>query len=306
MIVIARKLFRRVVPFAIRRQLWEHFIFLKTNFGIGKAKIRFFFSGTQPDTLSSEWLQIYYQKYPGVPYSFDLSTRQTKAKERARNILELLPNKNVCSFLELGCGDGLLCHYLRKNGYKTVSIDLEPSGFEKEAIDSGVHFSQMDASKLGIRDGAFDAVVSYDAFEHFPDPEKALQEAIRVVKPGGFLFFEFGPLFMSPMGGHLALEIGIPYCRLLFRNEDILQFSESMELGDLKLNQVNRYSASDFRKIWRQNSDNLERVYYHEIFNILYLDMLAKHPSCFKSKTNDFEDLMVSGMRVVFQKKTNV
>lgn len=44
-----------------------------------------------------------------------------------------------------------------------------------------------DAGTLPVADGAVDAVVIADAFHHLPDQARALEEAHRVLRPGGVL-----------------------------------------------------------------------------------------------------------------------
>jgi ubiquinone/menaquinone biosynthesis C-methylase UbiE len=51
--------------------------------------------------------------------------------------------------------------------------------------------------------------------EHFSEPEHALREMARVVKPGGAIWIFFTPHF-SPLGSHLYDYIYTPWCHLLF------------------------------------------------------------------------------------------
>lgn len=56
------------------------------------------------------------------------------------------------------------------------------------AINSnGVRHEDVTASSF--EDGSVDAILSFDVFEHVPDPDQAFRECFRVLKPGGLLLF---------------------------------------------------------------------------------------------------------------------
>jgi SAM-dependent methyltransferase len=76
-------------------------------------------------------------------------------------------------------------------------------------------FLQMDASKMTFANNTFDVVYSFSVFEHLPDPEAVLREAVRVLRPGGVLFVSTH--IYTAEGGCHDLRIfagdrdGIPY-----------------------------------------------------------------------------------------------
>jgi len=51
-------------------------------------------------------------------------------------------------------------------------------------------FVACDATRLPFENDSFDAVWSVTVLEHVPDPETALEEMRRVLKPGGLLFLK--------------------------------------------------------------------------------------------------------------------
>jgi SAM-dependent methyltransferase len=57
-----------------------------------------------------------------------------------------------------------------------------------ERIDGVRHEDVMD---LSYPDASFDLIVSNDVLEHIPDPERALRECCRVLKPGGVVLATF-------------------------------------------------------------------------------------------------------------------
>lgn len=60
---------------------------------------------------------------------------------------------------------------------------------------------QADAQALPVRDGSVDVCHSSNVLEHVRDPERMLDEMIRVVRPDGLVYLSFTN-WLSPWGGH--------------------------------------------------------------------------------------------------------
>jgi len=82
--------------------------------------------------------------------------------------------------LEVGCGRGIFQDMVRDY----TGVDLADS------VGAYLHkpFMQCDAANLPFSDNTFDALWSITVLEHVPEPEKALLEMCRVVKPEGLIF----------------------------------------------------------------------------------------------------------------------
>lgn len=92
---------------------------------------------------------------------------------------------------ELACGTGQLSVPLSPYVRTWEATDFSPemvTQAKKQLHTSRLHFSVQDATKLPYGPESFDAVVISNALHIMPQPEKALSEAWRVLKPGGFLF----------------------------------------------------------------------------------------------------------------------
>ena len=94
------------------------------------------------------------------------------------------------TILEIGCGQGF---DLRNAGTRFpeksfVGVDLGENVLELGHRDRGlanVNYVRGDALHLPLRDEAFDSVVSFGVFHHTPAPKRCMQEAARVLRPGG-------------------------------------------------------------------------------------------------------------------------
>lgn len=293
---------QKILPRSALYNLWT--IFSKRK--ISKAANIFEYSSEIPIWLKRGALEKLQQKYPYPPeYNYDSQSLEKRGEERARELLNLIPGKiehEITTFLELGCWDGMVSCALQKTGKKTTAIDYRSKGFDGRAIKQGVTLLQMDAAHLQFEKESFDFVFSYDAFEHLVDPELVLQEAIRVVKPGGYIYLEFGPLYMSPMGLHAYDSITVPYCQFLFQNKLLNDFTNENGLKPIDFDQINGWSLDDYRKLWNYHSHILERIMYYEERNLFHLNLIMAYPSCFKSKTKNFDNLLVSKIKVLFKK----
>ena len=95
--------------------------------------------------------------------------------------------------LEIGCGTGAVARVLARQPKvnETVGIDPSPVFIAKARELSGelgnVVFEEADGRALGFSDGEFDVVVFHTTLCHVPQPERALQEAFRVMRPRGTL-----------------------------------------------------------------------------------------------------------------------
>ncbi len=86
--------------------------------------------------------------------------------------------------LDLGCGKGRFAVHLARGGAEVVGIDLSAAmlGHAK-----GIDRAKASAKRLPFADGAFDAVIAVEVLEHVGDVRPVLEEARRVLRPGGRL-----------------------------------------------------------------------------------------------------------------------
>ena len=265
---------------------------------------RIFNSSTmQPVYLETWQLDALLQKYTFPPrYGYNAQAVDARGKDRAAALLRFPQMREATSTLELGCFDGMVSCHLARAGKRATAIDHRDTGFDSRAVRESVSLRQMDASRLEFADRSFDFVFSYDSFEHFSSPEEAFVEAARVLRPGGHLYLDFGPLYYSPLGEHAYDSVPIPYCQFLFKQETINAAALRSEKPLIDFGHVNGWSIQRYRDLWSKYAHVLRKVRYYENVDLSHLDLIRAYPSCFKSKSSCFENFVVDYVRAMFQK----
>ena len=136
-------------------------------------------------------------------YDFMVSAALDKARKASLNRLNNTANKNI---LINGIGSGLDIPYLPRNAQYT-GTDITPGMLklaQKRALKHSFDIELIcaDSHKLPFSDGQFDIIVMHLILAVVPNPALALQEASRVLKPGGHLYIfdkflkpgEFAPI----------------------------------------------------------------------------------------------------------------
>jgi ubiquinone/menaquinone biosynthesis C-methylase UbiE len=256
-----------------------------------------------PAYLDEDSLDLLQGKYAFPPaIGWDVASLDARGKARAAQLLRFQGASEANSFLELGCWDGMVSCHLAKHGKQATAIDRRDIGFDERASRQGVRLMKMNAAHLQFEDECFDYVFSYDSFEHVDSPEEVLSEATRVVKKGGYIYLDFGPLYYSPFGEHAYGSITVPYCQFLFPPTMINEFAEKKGLPLIDFKHVNGWSLESYRNLWAKYSSVLARVKYYEGLELSHMDLIRTYPSCFKSKSDYFENFIVCDIKVLFRK----
>jgi phosphatidylethanolamine/phosphatidyl-N-methylethanolamine N-methyltransferase len=128
--------------------------------------------------IYQRWAPVYDQVYRGI------------LRDGHRTLARLAAGAGT-EILEIGVGTGLvLSHYPRR--CRVTGIDISEHMIararEKIARDKLFHVRQlqvMDAHALAFEDRSFDAVCLPFVITLIPEPERALDECARVLRPGG-------------------------------------------------------------------------------------------------------------------------
>ncbi|MEV4441563.1 methyltransferase domain-containing protein [Streptomyces sp. NPDC049577] len=104
-------------------------------------------------------------------------------KQRLRELLQAQPGRR---FLDIGAGTGDAVRELAdETGAEVVACDLSRT-MCAEMKHAGVRqVAVADSHRLPFRDAAFDGAWADRVLQHVADPGRALDEMLRVVRPGG-------------------------------------------------------------------------------------------------------------------------
>jgi SAM-dependent methyltransferase len=143
--------------------------------------------------------------------------------------------------LDIGTGTGIVTlEVARKLGEQgeVVGIDLSDGMLataigkaEKEGLAGKAQFLKMDAEALEFDANSFDCVLSLYALRYFPNPEKAVAEIRRVLKPGGKAVIAVGsrPELLSKDGVAVVVrKIGSVIRRLTGRELAACEFLDEL------------------------------------------------------------------------------
>lgn len=150
------------------------------------------------------------------------------SRQTVRPTLDAANVRSGMRVLDVCCGPGMLARAAIERGAHAIGLDF-PAVVElaRKLVPAG-EFQSGDAQTLQFPDNSFDAVVCGYGIIHLPEPEKALREMFRVLRPGGRVAVSvwhsetpnngFG-LVYAAIRAHGKLDVPIPH------GPDYFQFS---------------------------------------------------------------------------------
>lgn len=118
--------------------------------------------------------------------------------------LAMLPPIEGLTGLDIGCGEGANTRLLARRGARMHAIDVASTFIrhaqaEEEHEPLGISYQAGDGTALSFPDASFDFATAFMSLMDMPDQGRALDEAARVLRHGGFLQFSIlHPCFTPP------------------------------------------------------------------------------------------------------------
>lgn len=140
--------------------------------------------------------------------------------------------------LDVGTGPGVAAAAARAQGAAVTGVDVSPGMIalaRKEHPD--IDFQVAEVTELPFRDAAFETVVCNFALGHFPKPDAALAECVRVLASGGVLAFSWWdqPERQRVQGlfREVIAELALPPGPSVPQGHDTLRYSDPTALAGL-------------------------------------------------------------------------
>ncbi len=132
--------------------------------------------------------------------------------------------------LDVACGTGLIAFgaaaAVSPDGH-VLGVDLSEQMVQsaqrqaRQRAVANTHFLRMDAERLALADGGFDVALCALGLMYMPDPEAAIRELRRVLRPGGrvgvAVWGERSRCGWSPVFPIVEAEVASEVCPLFFR-----------------------------------------------------------------------------------------
>ena len=133
-------------------------------------------------------MKNYEEKYWAKRVSHYDKTNWVKNKDFLESFLNLLPKQKYDSILEVGIGTGAVAEKVVEKLGPLIGIDISPDMISK-ITHSKITAVVGDAHNLKYENDTFDLIYIRNVIHYLDNPEKAISEVLRCLKPNGFFLF---------------------------------------------------------------------------------------------------------------------
>ncbi len=252
--------------------------------------------------------ELFLKKYGPIeakPFQdYSLQSLQERGKKKTDLLLSLV-QMGQPAVLELGAADGFVLKELLARGAKRAVATGIADHLHQDVKRVGVELALKNAEDMsGLESNTFDLIYSWGSFEHILNIKKVTSECIRLLKPGGVIYVEAGPLYYSPWGYHYYSILKVPYIHLLFPAKLLYDYAQTKR-GEEAKNYFPWTSGNPFSKylelVRDLPLDVLVENFWHG-YDWFSSGMISKYPEVFKSKRVPFDDFFVDCVRIILKK----
>lgn len=122
---------------------------------------------------------------------YDKKVKNNYFKDKHKWIIDNVGDLTGKKVLDVGCGTGELCYVLKSiypnAEYRGIDISEVMIAKSKKRVKD-IKFDVGNVQALPYEDNSFDIIVNTLSFHHYEDPQGALNEMKRVLKPGGKIY----------------------------------------------------------------------------------------------------------------------
>ncbi len=140
----------------------------------------------------------------------DLEHKKATSKSLISELERRLGRKG--KLLDIGCGRGELLWAARDAGWECEGVDTSEEFIEFGKKILGVEGRLGTLQDAGFASESFDAVIMGGVIEHLYDPGATLKEILRLLRPGGWFYFD------APNEDGLYMRAGNAYMKMLGRD----------------------------------------------------------------------------------------
>ncbi len=112
------------------------------------------------------------------------------------------------SCLDIGCREGVITEALNECFGFVVGLDIDPMPIPGRSFDTiqTPSWTQGDGGQLPFPNHHFDVIIFAQVYEHVENPDEVVREIVRVLTPGGLVFFS-GPNRWTLIEEHYHLPL---------------------------------------------------------------------------------------------------
>jgi SAM-dependent methyltransferase len=192
--------------------------------------------------------------YSRVAHSYDKASAIVTAQVNEA-LLDAVRTRRGVSLLDVACGPGWLSAAAAKRGAIVTGLDFAENMVAIARLrcpEADIY--NADAENLPFQADRFDAVVCNLGILHFPDPERAIGEAHRVLKGGGGYAFTcwipparnpFFGLVLGAVQEHGSMNVKLPVGPPLFRFGEVTECEKVLRSAGFT-----SLSVTEVRMVW--------------------------------------------------------